>query len=139
MSQIDKEQIAIMIKDIERYFADLKTIQIETKRDFEIPEKRHAVSMLVFSVINRSIDISNEIIAGSRLQAPGTYRDSFEILQKAKIISIVTSNKMIFLAKYRNIIAHQYYILTSDELNTIRKKIYEVENFVEEIKKYMRK
>src|SRR3989338_7065342 len=103
---IDKEQIATMAKDIERYFDDLQTIHVENKKDLEIPEKKHAVSMLVFSILNRTIDIANEIIAGSLLPAPASYRDAFEVLKQGKIINPQTARKLTELIKYRNIIAH---------------------------------
>ncbi len=135
---IDKEQIGIMIRNVEGYFSDLETIHIESKKELEEPEKKHAVSMIVFSIMNRVIDISNEILAGSKNPLPASYRDSFEILRNAKIISPGTSKKMIWLMRYRNIIAHQYYVLGAEEIYTLKKKVYEVEEFLKEIKKHLK-
>lgn len=104
---IEKERIAIMIKDIERHFSDMSSIHIENKSCLGEPEKKHAVSMLVFSIMNRALDIANEIMSGSALPAPASYRDSFDILKNAKIISSGTAENMAWLVRYRNIIAHE--------------------------------
>ncbi len=135
---IDKEQVSIMLKDVERYFSDLNLIHLENRKELEIPEKRYAISMLIFSIMNRIIDISNEVLIGSSLQVPGTYKDSFEILANAKIISYPTSEKMINLAKFRNIIAHEYYRLSNEELYSLKKKIFDVEKFLEEIRRHLK-
>lgn len=135
---IEKERIASMVQNIERYFADLDTIHLENRNDLEIPEKRHAISMLVFSIMNRTIDIVNELIAGSKLPVPGSYRDTFDILEKARILNPKTAAKMVELVKYRSIIAHEYYILASDELYRLKKRIFDVQEFLEDIKRYLK-
>lgn len=127
-----------MIHDIERHFSDLGTIHIENKKSLEEPEKKHAISMLVFSIMNRALDIANEIISGSTLPAPASYRDSFEILRNAKVLTAVTAEKMAWLVRYRNIIAHEYYVLEIDEIYQLKKKIYDVESFLIEIKRYVK-
>lgn len=135
---IDKEQISIMIKDIGRYLSDLNRIDIPSKKDLEEPEAFYAVSMVIFAVMNRTIDIGNEIIAGSgEMSLPATYKDTFELLSKNKVITTGLAAKMIFLARYRNIIAHEYHVLSADELYSLKKKIYDVEGFIAEIKKFL--
>ncbi len=135
---IDKEQIGIMIKDIRGYFSDLKTIHLESKKDLEEPEKKHAISMIVFSIMNRTLDIANEVIGGSSIPFPASYKDTFEVLKSAKVITPNIAEKMVWLAKYRNIIAHEYYRLGPDELYELKKKIYNVEQFIEEIKRFVK-
>lgn len=131
---IDKERIALMIKDIERYLADLSEIRGKTDTKYY-----YAVSMIVFSAMNRAIDIGNEIIAGtSRIPVPGSYKETFELLSKNHVISAGTEKKMRGLMKYRNIIAHAYYELSSKEIEMLRKEIVDVMSFIEEIKKHLK-
>jgi len=136
---IDKEQIAIMIKDIERYLSDLEGLAISSKQDLEEKEKYYAVSMLVFSILNRTIDIGNEIIGGSNISLPGSYKDTFEALFENKVISSATFNQMVWLMKYRNIIAHEYYRLSTEEIYSLKKRISNVIGFISEIKKFIQK
>lgn len=136
---IDKEQIAVMIKDIERYLSDLSAMNVSDKKDLQEKETYYAVSMVVFAVMNRVIDVGNEIISGSeKIPVPGTYRETFDILSKNRIIAAGVASEMTMLMKYRNIIAHEYYQLSADELFKLKKDIYKAEKFIQEIKKYLK-
>ena len=137
---IDKEQISIMTKDIERYLSDLSTIDVSSKEDLEEKETYYAVSMIIFQIMNRTIDIGNEIISGSRdIPVPGSYKETFEILSENKIIAPKTATSMAELMKFRNAIAHEYYRVTPEEIYKLKNNIHDVDIFVEEIKKYVTK
>ncbi|MFA6530532.1 MAG: HepT-like ribonuclease domain-containing protein [Candidatus Micrarchaeia archaeon] len=134
---IDLEQVSIMVRDIEKYLSDLEAMGINSKKDLEEREKYYALSMIVFAVMNRAIDIGNELISGSeKIQLPATYKETFEILSKNRIISKETELHMISLMKYRNAIAHNYYQISNDEIYSLKNKIQNVRAFVSEIKKY---
>lgn len=137
---IDREQISIMVKDIEKYLHDLEELGIKSKKDIEDKKTYYASSMLVFSIMNRVVDIANEIISGSEnMRLPDTYRDVFEILLKNKVISGETASAMTGLMKYRNVIAHEYYELSADRIYRIKKDISKVEEFISEIRKYLQR
>lgn len=136
---IDKEQIAIMIKDIERYLSDLSEMSISDEKDLERKEAYYAVSMVVFAVMNRVIDIGNEIISGSRdIPLPASYGDTFEILAKNRIISEKVSGQMIQLMRFRNIIAHEYYTLSKEEVLKLKKDMPKVKGFLDEIRSHLK-
>ncbi|MEK6979508.1 MAG: HepT-like ribonuclease domain-containing protein [Candidatus Micrarchaeota archaeon] len=135
---LDKEQVSIMIKDIEKYLFDLSEMRVSSKDDLSEREKYYAVSMVIFSVMNRAIDIGNEILSSSAgLSLPGTYKETFDILAKSKAISGETAAKMNKLVKYRNIIAHEYYTLSIDEMWKIKNGLSNVTLFIDEVKKYV--
>jgi uncharacterized protein YutE (UPF0331/DUF86 family) len=137
---IDKEQISVMVRDVERYLSDLKEIGVSDKKDLEEKEKYYAVSMIVFAVMNRAMDIGNEVISGSgNMPMPDSYKETFEVLAHNKIISPGLAAEMMRLMKYRNAIAHEYYQITADELYGLKKDIYKAEKFISEIKKYLEK
>ncbi|MFZ5501560.1 MAG: DUF86 domain-containing protein, partial [Candidatus Micrarchaeota archaeon] len=99
----------------------------------------YALSMVVFAVMNRVIDIANEVIAGSKdVPVPGSYSESFEILSKNSIIKKETAAALTKLMRYRNIIAHEYYRLSEDELFRLKKEVYKAEGFLQEIKKHLK-
>ncbi len=137
---IDKEQISVMVRDIERYLSDLQEIDIGSRKDLEEKEAYYAVSMIVFAVMNRVVDIGNEVISGSeKMPMPDTYKEAFEVLAHNQIISRGLATEMIRLMKYRNIIAHEYYQLSVDELFALKNDIPKAEKFISEIKKYLEK
>ncbi|MFH1520172.1 MAG: HepT-like ribonuclease domain-containing protein [Candidatus Micrarchaeota archaeon] len=137
---IDREQIAIMVKDVERYLYDLSEINIKTKEALSNKESYYAVSMLVFSIMNRVLDVGNEIISGSEnIPIPGSYGETFELLSQNKIINPKLSSSLSGLTKYRNIIAHEYYRLTNTELFKLKNDIFVVQDFIKEIKNVLKK
>jgi uncharacterized protein YutE (UPF0331/DUF86 family) len=137
---IDKEQLSIMVKDIERYLADLEAMAVHNKKDLEEKEAYYAVSMILFAILNRTIDIGNEIFSGSSdLPMPGTYGETFELLAKYNILRRETAVKMSKLIRYRNVIAHNYYEVTANEMYVLKKNIYEVRQFIEEVKTYLQR
>ena len=136
---MDREQIAIMIRDIERYLSDLSEMDISKKEDFEEKESYYAVSMIIFAVMNRVADLGNAVISGSKIPMPDTYREVFVILSKNSIISNYLASRMINFMKFRNAIANEYYRITNEEMFRLKDDIYEVEKFIDAIKKYVEK
>ena len=76
----------------------------------------HATSMLVFSIINRTIDIGEEIVAKEKLGFPSSYREVFEILADNKIIDEKLKQNLSKLVYYRNLFAHEYFSFTKKEV-----------------------
>lgn len=137
---IDREQISTMMKAVERYLSDLSEMGMGGKADLAEKEAYYAVSMVVFAVMTRVIDIGNEVISGSEsIPVPGSYAEAFEVLAKNKVISPRVAAEMTRLVKYRNIIAHEYYRLSTDELFRLKKDVVHAELFIEEIKKFLKR
>ena len=82
---MDKERIAAIIKGIEQNLTEAEE-RFKDGDAFNDKIKFDAGCMSIFQSINRSIDLAEEIISLLRLQIPGSYNDSFDILKKAKII-----------------------------------------------------
>lgn len=130
------EKIAKIIADIEKWFLQLDSFDIRNLDDLEDAKNFHAVSMLLFSIINGTITIGEETIATKRLGFPSSYREVFEILNKEKIISKYLSKEMSELVTYRNLFAHEYWSFTKKDVWEALQKIKNVKLFVNEIKKY---
>ena len=136
---IDWEQVVIMMKDIEQYSFDLERMNLSSKKELEEKEKYYALSMVLFAIINRSIDIANEVVMGSHLPIPGSYRDMFDLLAKNKFLSKQTASQMNNLVMYRNMIAHQYHSFDAEHLWQVKRFSLCVKPFIEEIKKLAKK
>lgn len=54
------------------------------------------------------MDIANHIIADKQLPIPTSYANTFEILQQAGLISRQLMEIATNMAKFRNILVHQY-------------------------------
>ncbi len=98
------------LEDWENY----QSISIEELR--EDRDKRNMVLHALLVSIQAAIDIATYIIAQKGLEKPSTYRETFEILGKEKIISEELANELSDLAGFRNVLVHIYWGLNLDEV-----------------------
>src|SRR3989304_7075966 len=98
------------VNDWERY----RTISLE-----ELKNDRDKLNMVLHAMlvsIQSAIDISNHIIAEKKLRKPATYRETFEILKEADLISLKQSESLSDLAGFRNVLVHIYWNLDIKEI-----------------------
>ena len=71
----DRERIVKIVSDLEKYFRDLEELKIEEIADIEAKMHFYALSMVLFSILNRTIDLGNEIVMANNLGMPSTYKE----------------------------------------------------------------
>jgi uncharacterized protein YutE (UPF0331/DUF86 family) len=86
--------------------------------------------MLLFSIINASISLAEDMISRKNLQVPGNYYDIFDILAKNRVISPSLCDDMKLLIKLRNIIAHEYDSFDEKQVRKLEAKIESVKEVV---------
>ena len=136
---MDDERIASILKSIEKNLDDVDA----RFKDGKVPTESDKVlfdagCMSLFQALNRSIDLADEVIASKRLGVPGSYSDSFNILKDARVISENICNEMKKLVIYRNLISHEYYNLSPEDVKKVMKKLSVVHDFLEDIKRAVR-
>lgn len=134
----DIEKINKIWKDIEKYFYELENIGL-TKENINLPEKFYSSSMLLFGIINRAIDLAEEVIRKNPFGMPSSYEQYFELLGEKGIIDKNLSNELRKLTKDRNLFAHQYFDMNKKQVLNVLKRSYYVKDFVERIKKIIGK
>jgi len=131
----DIERITRTVADIEKYLRELDECNINSKEDLLDTKTYHAASMIIFTILNKVIDLGNEVIATEQLGAPNRYQDIMHILAKAGVMNLQESDQISELIKKRNLIAHFYDDLTEQELLNMIKNISIIQTFIERIKK----
>ena len=106
---MNQERLVSVIRDIERFFTDLDKFQIKSESDFYHFDKFYGVSMILFSIVNRAIDLGEEIVTDKKLGFPNKYREIFELLHKNELISDRLSHDFSDLVHFRNLAAHEYH------------------------------
>ena len=123
----DLEKIGKITADLDRYFADLDKLKVESppmsKQGF------YSLSMILFAILNRAIDLGQEIVRGRALGMPTSYKEIFQLLEKEKIISKQISLDLQYLAARRNVLAHEYFDVTEQSIFAIYLKIKVVQEF----------
>ena len=135
----DIERITKMISDIERYLQDLKELDIQRVEDLNDKKNLYALSMVLFSITNRTIDLADEIVMANDLGMPSTYRETFKLLARNGYIDATLMEKMSKLVSYRNLLAHEYYDVTKKDLFDLQKNIGMVRQFVDIVKDIVKK
>lgn len=113
----DKEGMLGHLRELRAALDDWERYRIITLEDLKT--NRDTMNMVLHAMlvsIQSAIDISNHLIAGKRLRKPATYRETFEILHEAGLISLQLSESMSDLAGFRNVLVHIYWKLDMDEI-----------------------
>ena len=95
--------------DIRRAIDYLAPIAEQSIKDYLSDSKGIAASKYYLIVAaEAAIDVCNHLAARLAKKAPNNYAECFQILAKAQIISSPLAERLIRMAKFRNLLVHQY-------------------------------
>lgn len=135
----DKERITKIIADIEKFQREIDELNIQKKENLQSLEKRHAAAMISFGILNRIIDLGQEILIAEKRGMPSRYADIFIELSKAGVMNKAEAQKMNELIELRNIIAHTYFELEEKDIWRLVQGKSKVSKFIEQIKRRIAK
>lgn len=135
---MDRERIIKIMSDIEKYFSDLESREIKGLDDLKDIEKYYATSMILFSLLNRVIDLGQEVIISKKFGMPSSYKDTFRILFERRIIEGGMFEELKKFIDLRNVLSHEYYRIDENDIFYAVQKIRVVKNFVGRMKKEIR-
>lgn len=125
----DLERIGTIFQDIRTYLQDLDSLNIHKKEDLCDKRNFYAASMILFSCLNRVIDLGNEVAMAHNLGIPSTYRDVFILLRKNGLIGNDLTKELIGFVTYRNLQSHEYHGITDEKLFNLIQKIPAIREF----------
>jgi uncharacterized protein YutE (UPF0331/DUF86 family) len=106
---VDKTLILRKLADLQEYIEQIgeySNIKVsEYSRDWKT---QRIVERTLQMMIEICADIASHVISDSGLRVPETYADTFKVLYENKIIAKGLFTKLEKMAKFRNIIVHQY-------------------------------
>ena len=126
----DIQRIGKIITDIEKYIKELKSYKLNSSDELLDSKNYNASSMLLFAILNRTIDLGSEIISAENLGAPNTYQDIMPLLAKAGLMNKKEANQLNDLIRIRNVLAHFYEDITEKNLFNTIKEIKECQNYI---------
>lgn len=95
----------------------------------------NTMAMECFQAVNALIEIGEYIVTKNKIGFPSTYNQIFELLFKEKVIysdELKVFKRLVYL---RNLISHEYYKISEDELLEMANLLDKVKEFVDRIKK----
>lgn len=97
-----------------------------------------ALAMECFQAVNALIEIGQYLVASHKLGFPSSYREVFELLHQHGKMSAEALQAAIRLVFLRNLIAHEYYRISEQELREAVGLLAQMEEFVQTAKKEAR-
>lgn len=103
-------------------------------------DKRNMVLHAMLISIQAAIDISSHLISKNQLKRPTTYRETFELLGQAGMISEELAGELSDLAGLRNVLVHIYGELNLDEIHSVLQNDLKIlRSFRDEIRELFKK
>ena len=106
---VDQTLILRKLAELEEYLGQIREFSSVSAEDYSGDWKtRRIVERTLQIMIELCIDIAGHIISDRRLRVPVSYADTFKSLAEAGLITPRISDIMEKMAKFRNIVVHQY-------------------------------
>jgi len=117
---VDKKRIIFLIGEMEKALSVLKEYQEIRKEAFVSDLKSlGSVKYYFMLAIEACVSICNHIIAKERIGVPESYADCFKMLGDKNIVSRQLSEKLINMAKFRNLLVHLYWKVDDERIYEI--------------------
>jgi uncharacterized protein YutE (UPF0331/DUF86 family) len=134
MPEFDRARINKIVRDIYRFLNDLDKMKVESIDDLKNIKNFYAVSMILFALINRTVDLGDEIVASLNIGMPSRYSDVFYLLRKNEYISRDLTQNLILLVDAKNLLSHEYQDFDEEDIFDIMEKAQSIKEFVENMK-----
>lgn len=106
---VDKALILRKLAELEEYLEQIREFSSVAIAEYEGNWKtQRIVERTLQIMIELCVDIAGHIISDKKLRVPISYADAFRSLHEAGIISADLLGIMEQMAKFRNIVVHQY-------------------------------
>jgi uncharacterized protein YutE (UPF0331/DUF86 family) len=136
----DMEVIESKLIFLREYLNDLKEYETITLIQYRKSKKdQRFVERTLHLACECCLDIAAHIISRKGLREPRDNKDLFNVLFENGVISEPVSNVMIKMAKFRNIIVHDYARIDSEVMvGILRKNLNDLKSFSREILQYLK-
>lgn len=109
MPVVDKNLILRKLAELEEYLNQISEYSATSVEAYTGNWRtQRIVERTLQIMIELCIDIAGHIISDRKLRVPVSYADTFKSLSEAGLITLDTLNIMEKMAKFRNVIVHQY-------------------------------
>jgi len=95
--------------------------------------------MIIFVIINRAVDLGDEIVASLNIGAPSKYSDVFYLLRRNGYISRELTQNLTWLVDARNLLFHEYQDFDEKDIFDIMGKVQSIKEFVENMRNLINK
>ena len=128
--------IETKISHIQKYLKQLERYKQFSEQEVAFnPDRKGALERYLYLVVQATIDLGEAIIAFKNFRRPGTYAEVFYILKETNFLSQELSEKLVNMAKFRNVIAHDYEAVDFGIVyDALQNRLDDIEQFIRAVK-----
>lgn len=136
---IDREEIAKYIRDLEEYLGHLVELQQYSEEEFLSDWRVHDLAdRQLHLALETFLTIGEAIILGCGFRRPDTYADIPKILYLNKVIGKPLRDQLIYLARFRNVLVHDYLVLDHERVyQHIHTDVSTMAEFIDAVKSFI--
>jgi len=140
MELVDKDIVLRKLSELETYHNQLQEFSGITIQDYRDDWKmQRIVERTLQIMIESCADIANHIVSDKGMRAPTSYADAFKVLLENHVIDAELFATMEKMAKFRNIVVHQYEAIDAEiVVGILRKHLQDFERFKGAILTYLK-
>lgn len=137
----DKERILSKIAELRGYMEELREFTPKTLKEYKASElKRRACERLLQIAIECTLDICDIIFSNLKLGVPSSEEDIIEKLNRKKVITNKTANKLKAMKGTRNILVHRYPYANDEKIfRSLTTELKDFNAFIKEILDFLAK
>lgn len=120
------------IASVKKYLTYVKEYQKYSLEEIEDNfERKGSVERYLYLTTQATIELAESIISYRGFRKPTSLRENFDVLQENKFIPVELAGKLGDMAKFRNIIAHDYEKVDFGIIYRVMQKDYkDIEEFL---------
>jgi uncharacterized protein YutE (UPF0331/DUF86 family) len=136
---VDSEKIARYIGQLKLYLNQISELKEVNKRDFISNWRIHDLAeRKLHQAIEAFLSIGEMLISEFNFRKPDSYADIPRILEENEVIPSELSERLIDLAKLRNVLVHEYINLDHERVyERMQKDTLTIEEFIDHVKRFL--
>ena len=120
---VDRDLVLRKISELDEYQNQVQEFKgITVKQYREDWKKQRIVERTLQMMIETCLDIANHIVADRGYRVPVSYADIFKVLGENNVLEKKLVDRMEKMAKFRNVLVHQYEKIDSEIIVGLLKK-----------------
>lgn len=112
---VDRNLVLRKLTELETYFRQIQEFSSISAEGYLADWKaQRIIERTLQMMIEICVDIANHIIADGTMRTPMNYADTFRVLSENNIIGPELLGPLESMAKFRNVIVHQYEVVDAE-------------------------
>lgn len=138
---VDTQAIATRFKHLKDYMKILNELKKVNKSDFIDDYHYYGLAERYLQLaIECVLDVGNMMIVSLDLKKPSDKQEIIDILEEAKIVSSLLATRLSGVARFRNLLVHEYVKIDRSKVyNILKKRIPDLEAYMTAITRYLKK